>query len=129
MVFFSGFTDSPASLRTFDVRNAILFQVKVFSRKRKVTMLVRYFIKVNALPSFAWSRIIRRKIKPIKYQNGEYVKKICISFWSRALGLSKMKELKQDIFGKGLFAARKGHLGLTKGHLDNPEGLMEVGSP
>ena len=55
--------------------------------------------------------------------------KICISFWSRALGLSKMKELKQDIFGKGLFAARKGHLGLTKGHLDNPEGLMEVGSP
>ena len=40
-----------------------------------------------------------------------------------------MKELKQDIFGKGLFAARKGHPGLTKGHLDNPEGLMEVGSP
>ena len=40
-----------------------------------------------------------------------------------------MKELNQNILGKGLFAAVKGHLCLTKGHLDNPEGPMEVESP
>ena len=47
-----------------------------------------------------------------------------------------MKELNQNIFGKGLFAAikghlclRKGHLCLRKGHLDNPEGLVELEHP
>ena len=40
-----------------------------------------------------------------------------------------MKELNQNIFGKGLFAAIKGHLCLRKGHLDNPEGLVELEHP
>ena len=53
---------------------------------------------------------------------------ICISFWFRPL-LSKMKELNQNILGKGLFTAIKKHLCLTKGYLDNPEGPVEVESP
>ena len=40
-----------------------------------------------------------------------------------------MKELNQNIFGKGLFAAIKGHLCLRKGHLGNPEGLVELEHP
>ena len=40
-----------------------------------------------------------------------------------------MKELNRNIFGKGLFAAIKGHLCLRKGHLDNPEGLVELEHP
>ena len=60
-------------------------------------------------------------IKLIKYQNGKYVTKIlsCISFWFKPPCLSKMKELNQIILGKG-------HLFLTKGHLDNPEGPMKI---
>ena len=54
---------------------------------------------------------------------------ICISFWFRPPGLSKMKELNQNSIGKGLFAALKGHLCLKKEHLDNPEGPVEVESP
>ena len=52
MVFFIGFTASPTSFREFDARNAILFQIKIFGRKVKVTTLARFFIKVNVLPSF-----------------------------------------------------------------------------
>ena len=40
-----------------------------------------------------------------------------------------MKELNQNVFGKGLSAAIKGHLCLRKGHLDNPEGLVELEHP
>ena len=54
---------------------------------------------------------------------------IYISFRSRPPGLSKMKELNQNILRKWLFAAIKGHLHLTKEHLDNPEGPLEVESP
>ena len=54
---------------------------------------------------------------------------ICISFWFRPPCLSKIKELNQNILGKGLFAAMKGHLRLTKGHLESPEGPVEVESP
>ena len=42
--------------------------------------------------------------------------------------LSKMKELDQIVFQKELFASIKGHLCLTKEHLDNPEGQVEVES-
>ena len=51
--YFWRFTASPASFREFDARSAILFQIKVFSRRRKVTTLARSFIKVKARPSFA----------------------------------------------------------------------------
>ena len=54
---------------------------------------------------------------------------ICISFRFRPPCLSKMKELNQTILGKGPFAAIKGLLCLKKGHLDNPEGPVEVESP
>ena len=39
---------------------------------------------------------------------------ICISFWFIPPCLSKIKELNQNIIGKGLFAAIKEHLCLTK---------------
>ena len=39
-----------------------------------------------------------------------------------------MKELNQNIHGKGLFASVTRHLCLTKGHLDNPEGLVDIES-
>ena len=39
-----------------------------------------------------------------------------------------MKELDQIILQKGLFTSIKGHLYLTKGHLDNPEGEVQVES-
>ena len=54
---------------------------------------------------------------------------ICVSFWFRPSCLPKMKELNQNILGKTLFTAKKGHLRLTKEHLANPERLVEVGSP
>ena len=54
---------------------------------------------------------------------------ICISFWFRHPCLSKMKELNQNILGKGLFTAIKWHHCLTKEHLDSPEGPVEVESP
>ena len=43
--------------------------------------------------------------------------------------ISKMKRLNQIFLQKGLFVATKEHLCLIKGHLDNPEGQMEVESP
>ena len=52
MVFFIGFTASPTSFREFDARNAILFEIKIFGRKLKITLLARFFIKVNVCCSF-----------------------------------------------------------------------------
>ena len=43
---------SPESFGEFDARNAILFQIKVFGKKLKVTTLARFFTKVNAHPNF-----------------------------------------------------------------------------
>ena len=43
--------------------------------------------------------------------------------------LSKKKELDQIVLQKGLFASITGHLCLTKGHLNNPDGQVEVESP
>ena len=40
-----------------------------------------------------------------------------------------MKELGQIVLQEGLFTSIEGHLYLTKGHLDNPEGQVEVESP
>ena len=40
-----------------------------------------------------------------------------------------MKKLNQVVLQEGLFASIKGHLCLTKGHLDNPEGPLKVESP
>ena len=40
-----------------------------------------------------------------------------------------MKEFDQIILQKGRFPSIKGNLCLTKGHLDNPEGQVEVESP
>ena len=37
--------------------------------------------------------------------------------------------MNQVILGKGLFTSIKGHLCLIKGHLDNPEGQVEVEFP
>ena len=42
---------------------------------------------------------------------------------------SKMSELDQISLQERLFASVKGHIRLTKGHLDNPEGQVEVESP
>ena len=39
-----------------------------------------------------------------------------------------MKDFSQTVLQKGLFVSIKGHLCLTKGHLDNPEGQMEIKS-
>ena len=43
--------------------------------------------------------------------------------------LSKKKELDQIVLQKGLSTSRTGHLCLTKGHLNNPEGRVEGESP
>ena len=40
-----------------------------------------------------------------------------------------MKELNRIILEKGILASIKGNLFLTKGHLDNPEGPVDVESP
>ena len=40
-----------------------------------------------------------------------------------------MKELDQIVFQERPFISIKGHLCLTKGHLYNPEGQVEVESP
>ena len=40
-----------------------------------------------------------------------------------------MKEMNHIILGKGIFASLKRHLCLTKGHVGNPEGPVEVESP
>ena len=42
------FNTSSAKFSVFDVQNVILFQIKVFGRNIKETVLVRYFIKVTA---------------------------------------------------------------------------------
>ena len=42
---------------------------------------------------------------------------------------SKIKELDQIAVQERLFASIKGHLCLRKGHLDNPEGQVDVESP
>ena len=43
--------------------------------------------------------------------------------------LFKMKEFSQIALGKKLFVSIKGKLCLTKGHLANPEGQVEIKSP
>ena len=43
--------------------------------------------------------------------------------------LPKMKELDQIALHKWLFVSIKGHLCLTKGQLDNPEGQVEAEPP
>ena len=40
-----------------------------------------------------------------------------------------MKELDQIVLQEGLSASIKGHLCLTKGYLDNPEGKVKVEYP
>ena len=40
-----------------------------------------------------------------------------------------MKTLDQIVLQKGSFASIKGHLCLTNGHLEHPEGQVEVESP
>ena len=57
------FTTSSASSSKPDTRNAILFQINVFTTKIKENMPARYFIKVNACPSFKWWKIIRQTNK------------------------------------------------------------------
>ena len=42
--------------------------------------------------------------------------------------LFKMKQCCQIVFGKGLFVSIKGHFSLTKGHLANAEGQVEIKS-
>ena len=37
-----------------------------------------------------------------------------------------MKEFSQIVLGQGLFVSRNGHLCLSKRHLANPEGQMEI---
>ena len=43
--------------------------------------------------------------------------------------LFKTKEFSQIVLGKELFVSIKGHLRLTKGHLANPEGQVEIKAP
>ena len=51
---------SSAKFNKCDAGNVILFQIKLFARNIKETMLARYFIKVTARPSFTQLRVIRR---------------------------------------------------------------------
>ena len=60
---------------------------------------------------------------------GKYDKNISNKNYAKLINyLSKVKELDQIVPQKGPFASIKGHLCLTKGYVDNPEGHMEVES-
>ena len=61
ILFVSSFTTNSTRLSNFDIRNMILFQMKVFGRNIKETTLTRYFIKVTARPSFKQLRVIRQR--------------------------------------------------------------------
>ena len=52
MLFISPFSTT-ARFSKFDIRNVILFQIKVFGKSIKETTVVRYFIKVTVRLSFA----------------------------------------------------------------------------
>ena len=56
--FVNLFATSSARFIEFATRNLVLFQIKVFGRNVKETTLARYFIKVNACPSFTRLRVI-----------------------------------------------------------------------
>ena len=71
LLFISSFFTSSVKFSEFDAGNVILFQIKVFSRNIKETMLW-YFIKVNARPSFTPLRIIRQ-IKEIHQKSKEKI--------------------------------------------------------
>ena len=43
--------------------------------------------------------------------------------------LFKIKEFSQTVLGKGLYVSIKGYLCLTRGHLANPEGQVEIKFP
>ena len=61
ILFVSSFTTNSTRFSNFDIRNMILFQMKVFGRNIKETTLARYFIKVTARPSFKQLRVIRQR--------------------------------------------------------------------
>ena len=70
-------------------------------------------------------------MNPINYENGKYVTKIklyLLLIQTTSLFIL-IKELNQIIIGKWPFFSIKGHLCLTKGHWDNPEGPVEVEFP
>ena len=48
----------PYSIKKFNSRNVILFQIEVFGRNTKETTLPKYFIKATARPSFRCLRVI-----------------------------------------------------------------------
>ena len=50
ILFVVSFTTSSARFSKFDRQNVILFEIKVFGRNIKETMLARYFVKVTARP-------------------------------------------------------------------------------
>ena len=56
----SSLTTSSSRFSEFDIRNVILFQIKVFGRNIKETTLARCFIKVTARPSFTRLGVISR---------------------------------------------------------------------
>ena len=60
ILFIRSFTTNSASFRKFCAGNLILFQINVFGKYIKETLLTKYFIKVNAHPSFARSSVIRQ---------------------------------------------------------------------
>ena len=61
ILFVSSFTTNSTRFSNFDIRNMILFQMKVFGRNIKETTLSRYFIKVTGRPSFKQLRVIRQR--------------------------------------------------------------------
>ena len=58
MLFRVSFSTSSEKFNKFDAGNMILFQIKVFARNIKETLLARYFIKVTAGPSFTQLKVI-----------------------------------------------------------------------
>ena len=62
ILFISLFTTSSGRFNKFNAGNVILFQIKLFDRNIKETMLERYFIKVTARPSFTQLRVINGEL-------------------------------------------------------------------
>ena len=60
MLVIGSFTTSSARFSKFYAGNVILFQINVFARDIKENMLVRYFVKETAHPSFTRLRVIRQ---------------------------------------------------------------------
>ena len=83
ILFVSSFTTSSARFSEFDSWNVILFQINVFGKNIKETMLAKCFRRVTACPSFTQLRVIRQinRVHYISKWEKPLQRFSCISFF------------------------------------------------